>query len=356
MSLVTRCSNCATVFRVVQDQLKVSEGWVRCGRCNEVFNALEGLFDLGRDAPPAPSRTDDTASANAASPAPAGLDASARGGAADGSGDDAGAIGATLSFAPPLDPPPFASDAASADDNPPRLEPVAGPRFGKRRAEKAAAKDVDRDQPDFSDARFDSDLFADNLSPAETEQAELQATGVGDLPLENTRTPDFLLRAERRAKWRRRPLRSALVVAAVLATTTLLLQASHHFRDPLAARWPAARPAVVGWCEMIGCVVEPPRRIDDVSVESTALTQAVGRDALVLSVNVRSKSSTAVALPSVDLSLTDGNGRLVARRALSPRDFRAAPILPAGGDAALQLTLSTGGARVAGYTVELFYP
>ena len=43
MSLATRCTACGTVFRVVQDQLKVSEGWVRCGRCNEVFNALEGL-------------------------------------------------------------------------------------------------------------------------------------------------------------------------------------------------------------------------------------------------------------------------------------------------------------------------
>ncbi len=52
MSLATRCTACSTVFRVVQDQLKVSEGWVRCGRCNEVFNALEGLFDLERDSPP----------------------------------------------------------------------------------------------------------------------------------------------------------------------------------------------------------------------------------------------------------------------------------------------------------------
>jgi predicted Zn finger-like uncharacterized protein len=49
--MATRCTSCATAFRVVQDQLKVSEGWVRCGRCDAVFNALEGLFDLGRDAP-----------------------------------------------------------------------------------------------------------------------------------------------------------------------------------------------------------------------------------------------------------------------------------------------------------------
>ena len=52
MSLATRCTACGTVFRVVQDQLKVSEGWVRCGRCDQVFNAIEGLFDLERDAPP----------------------------------------------------------------------------------------------------------------------------------------------------------------------------------------------------------------------------------------------------------------------------------------------------------------
>lgn len=53
MSLATRCPACHTVFRVVQDQLRVSEGWVRCGQCQEVFNALETLFDL--DVAPAPA-------------------------------------------------------------------------------------------------------------------------------------------------------------------------------------------------------------------------------------------------------------------------------------------------------------
>lgn len=52
MSLATRCTHCGTIFKVVQDQLKVSEGWVRCGRCHEVFNALPTLFDLEKDPPP----------------------------------------------------------------------------------------------------------------------------------------------------------------------------------------------------------------------------------------------------------------------------------------------------------------
>ena len=46
MTLATRCNACATVFRVVRDQLRVSDGWVRCGRCNAVFNATDDLFEL----------------------------------------------------------------------------------------------------------------------------------------------------------------------------------------------------------------------------------------------------------------------------------------------------------------------
>lgn len=48
MTLATSCPSCGTVFKVVEDQLKISEGWVRCGHCHDVFNALEGLFDLDR--------------------------------------------------------------------------------------------------------------------------------------------------------------------------------------------------------------------------------------------------------------------------------------------------------------------
>ena len=43
MSLVTRCPACATAFKVVRDQLRLSEGWVRCGRCGEVFDAQSDL-------------------------------------------------------------------------------------------------------------------------------------------------------------------------------------------------------------------------------------------------------------------------------------------------------------------------
>jgi predicted Zn finger-like uncharacterized protein len=61
MTLATRCAACGTAFRVVEYQLKVSDGWVRCGSCNGVFNASEHLFSL----PEAPQATGDAAAVEA---------------------------------------------------------------------------------------------------------------------------------------------------------------------------------------------------------------------------------------------------------------------------------------------------
>lgn len=50
MSLITRCPACTTMFKVVPDQLRVSDGWVRCGQCNEVFDANANLQDAAVEA------------------------------------------------------------------------------------------------------------------------------------------------------------------------------------------------------------------------------------------------------------------------------------------------------------------
>ncbi len=76
MTLATRCPSCGTVFRVVQDQLRVSEGWVRCGRCDNVFHAVEVLFDIDSGEPvvldlPGTAGVDDDAPAPATAPPPA---------------------------------------------------------------------------------------------------------------------------------------------------------------------------------------------------------------------------------------------------------------------------------------------
>ncbi|WP_395320100.1 zinc-ribbon and DUF3426 domain-containing protein [Variovorax sp. UC74_104] len=62
MSLVTRCPACTTTFKVVRDQLRISDGWVRCGRCSNVFDATLDLHET-------PEGAGGTAAASGAAPA-----------------------------------------------------------------------------------------------------------------------------------------------------------------------------------------------------------------------------------------------------------------------------------------------
>ena len=41
MNRVARCSHCGARWRVVPDQLKVSDAWLRCGACRRIFDAIE---------------------------------------------------------------------------------------------------------------------------------------------------------------------------------------------------------------------------------------------------------------------------------------------------------------------------
>ena len=325
----------------------MSEGWVRCGRCNAVFNALEGLFDLGRDAPA--DWQEEPVDPLVASLAPPPAEWSSLP-APPGDASE------------PDDPETSRSDVDTPASDLGELlaDPVDAHLFGPRKRSEAKPKPAGqlgaRDRVEFSDARFDSDLFLDNTSIPDTELATLAVTDSGDLALESSVRPDFVRRADRHARWRSTPVRAALGVACVLAALVLAMQAANHHRDILAARWPSLRPLLAAWCRAADCRIKAPRRIDEVLVENTALTRVPAQDAFVLSVTLRSRSELALTLPSIDLSLTDANGRLVARRALAPSDFSAAEVIAPHAETPLQVTLSTGAAAVVGYTVEIFYP
>jgi hypothetical protein len=169
--------------------------------------------------------------------------------------------------------------------------------------------------------------------------------------------PEFIRHAQRRARWQSPAARVALSFAGLALLASLALQVGHHFRDTVAMRWPETKPALVAWCSMLGCSIEAPKRIEDIAVESTALTRATAPDSFRLAVTLRNRGSTALALPSIDLGLTDAAGQLVARRMLAPGEWRvAAPTIQAGAELPLQLLLTAGSARVTGYTVEIFYP
>ena len=339
MSLATCCTACGTVFRVVQDQLKISEGWVRCGRCNEVFNALEGLFDLERDAPPDPVES-------VAGPGERIAESSEL---------------ASASRTPrPADPFPDFEPGNERHD-PSLVDRLGAELFPDRLASGSRAGTTSRftalEKFEINDLRIDAELLTDETSFSRPVDSELPPDDSLPMRHEPPVAPEFLRHAERTARWQRPWVRMLLSLTVVTLLLTLVLQVGHHFRDAVAARWPASAPLLAQWCALAQCSVAPLRRIDDIAVESTTFARAGGTDQFRVAVVLRNRGNLALAVPSVDLSLTDASGGLLVRKALAPQDFRAAPpVLEPGSETQLQLTLTAGTPLVTGYTVEIFYP
>ena len=92
-------------------------------------------------------------------------------------------------------------------------------------------------------------------------------------------------------------------------------------------------------------------------MDGSGLVRLDGTDTYRLNVQLRNRAAMDLALPSVDLVLTDAQGRVIARRSLPPGDLGvASPVLPALGELALQASLGVTERAVAGYTIEIFYP
>jgi predicted Zn finger-like uncharacterized protein len=402
MSLATRCTACGTIFRVVQDQLKVSEGWVRCGRCQQVFNALQCLFDLDREAPPPwpaePAGWDRTTPVSRRAAAAAGLQ-EAQDTVSDGSFANTQAPAGELHEQPAFDdtqrfdgPAPDLGDTLPThallrtqsrdDDTAPPPSPPA-PSFG-RSPVAAPAPDLAHhavaepaDDHGFADARFhadhgDGDTRHDDLVdaddtvyPAPSLPSTLSRPATLDEPPEGEALaslpqlvdePSFVRAADREARWQRRPVRAALWAGAVALALLLAAQALVEWRDGIAARWPAATPLLQALCAPLGCRIEPPRQLDQLAVAGTALTRAGAAGQYRLVVTLNNHAPMAVMLPALELTLSDAQGQLVARKVLLPQDLGPQRSVPAHGEITLQASLATGGMPVVGYAVEIFYP
>jgi predicted Zn finger-like uncharacterized protein len=157
-------------------------------------------------------------------------------------------------------------------------------------------------------------------------------------------------------------LRAALWgLAAFAAALVLAGQVIYAYRGEIAATWPGARPWLAAACRELRCTIPMPQHAELISIESSEL--AVERGApgvLTLSAVLRNRAGFAQALPALELTLTDGAERPLARRVLFPRDYLgeragAEPTLPPGGETAFRLHIDAGPLNAAGYRLFVFY-
>lgn len=167
----------------------------------------------------------------------------------------------------------------------------------------------------------------------------------------------FVIAARRKAFWRKPVVRAVLVLVLLVLVVGMLLQVAVQERDRIAATDPRARPWLLKLCEPLQCEVAPQRQIADVVIDSSSFNKARG-DSYQLALTMKSKADIPLAMPAVELTLTDAQDQPVLRRVLLPNDMAAPAELPARGEwsTSVSVIVTTGGARVAGYRLLAFYP
>ena len=358
MSLATRCTACGTVFRVVQDQLKVSEGWVRCGRCNEVFDAREQLFDLERETPPPWPRPIE--------PQGQALVEALDDDVFEPEHKDAEQADVSL--------PSWQQPAEEAQEmRAPQESSVASSVLGESEADapssdeySASSQWLSPPQAPPASVHFSPDSERHAADAQTRESMPVDIDGLAADPDDSPHSTPSFMRKAAKVRPPSSPTQRRLWTGVGLALAlTLTGQALFHYRDTVAALDPQAHTYLKQLCQLLSCEIRPLQRIDALSVEGSSFTPVPAQiQQYRLAVLLRNRADSALALPSFELSLTDSGGALLARRVLGPADFAAsAPASgnPAGTIAAkselsLQTTLRSNDARLVGYTVEVFYP
>lgn len=339
----TRCNACGTSFRVSEDQLKISDGFVRCGRCDAVFDARSSLFDLDAMSAPVPLQS---------APMPLQPLVPTAAVSAPVSAPVSESVSASAEAPTPADEPVWQDDA----DTPPAFSAVIG-------------ETEDWSMPDSADARAEP-VWADPPSPALSEdeaQARLRellgAAPGATLPSPASATNAPAEPAVFASLGRRQPSpvgRSTRYwnafggLLAGLLTLALPLQWAWIEREALRARLP--------WLDTLlaerGLSSSGWRQLEGLSVGGSSLQATPQGAAYRLELVLHNRAAHRVAMPWLDLRLSDAGGAVLMRRALPPGELDAPLLLQAGEQRRLQAVfrLNGGAAAVNGYEIGLFHP
>jgi hypothetical protein len=170
----------------------------------------------------------------------------------------------------------------------------------------------------------------------------------------------FVRAARRKAFWRRPLVRSVLGLLLLVLLAALTLQVAVQERDRLAELRPELRPWLVALCQPLHCTIQPPRQIEAVVIEGSTFTR-LRPDTYRLAFTLKNQGALTIAMPAIELTLTDGQDQTVVRRVLTPAEMGAATGVMAGGAEwvgaiAMSVTPGNGTGRVVGYRVLAFYP
>jgi predicted Zn finger-like uncharacterized protein len=428
----TQCPKCRTIFNVTEEILAVKAGLVRCGDCENVFNATWHLVDDSGQpetdeefTPAAGARTHPASDGDAVqqdadqSPPPAEAEIDAREAPADdvdftaetdtavamendvaegNDWQDAEASGATTGLETDSGDTEEISDEEI--DRMLRLdEPLAPEEDSSGEESSTGRTDIERD-PDKSplgrrqrvEPRLDATPGLDisvnaedrliprragaHSSPDRKRSPLRRKPAIQLKPLENPdrgpskragesgkREVPHTSRNDPNVHWvsipdgDRRGARFLWGAGVLVLIAVLFLQVRFFLVDELYSI-PATRPYISIFCEFSGC--SAPQRTDPGAIEIAQTRVDLHPDipgAIRIKINLINRAPFAQPYPSLQLTLTDKDGRIVGRRTYAARDYldgeATGPLLDPGTLAVVSINLAHPNENAVGFETEV---
>jgi predicted Zn finger-like uncharacterized protein len=329
------------MFRVVPDQLRISDGWVRCGQCNEVFDANANLHTelpvqalpepVGVSGVPNPATDDDASELRVDSTA-----IREPSGAVDLSG-------------------PSSTEPQWEHEDPFLAQSPQELLHSEPSTETQAWDTVEMGKPEPEDLSTTVDSFQfETVAPRYVQSDSVVRSAPHGMNL------SFMRGNGAASKWHRPWLRLGLVVVCAFLLLLLVLQVTVQERDRIAASTPASRPVLQALCSALACSLGPVRQIESIAIDSSSFTK-VHADVYRLSFTLRNSAVIDIARPALELSLTDMQDQTVFRRVFAGAELGSRQdLIAAGSELTASVPISikhAGGAeKVSGYRLLAFYP
>ena len=392
--MFTVCPKCALTLVVTTEDLRIAQGYVRCGRCSSVFNALARLTEEGQTseesaetAPPAPAASQ--------TPPPAPLDAPPQ------SVIDEDAIPEDA-----LEFDPSKTDVASVFVEPPpnpQWTAATGTFKAMIAANQEAAPAQDPDSQQDSDSQIDveidpellaSILHIDVAEPPAPPQAprpaerETPAPAPRETPPPPAReatplagpAPEAPVKARSAASQARAPrkmrlgeeLRAGAATARLLprlwlagtglAALLLLVQIVNHYRDELAATARFHRPITALYASL-GVQLAPHWDLRAYEVHQLGASVEPGSSGLItVRASVKNAAAQPQPLPVLRVTLQDRFGNRIAARDVAPPLYLpratapASALLSVGQRIDAEMGFVDPGANAVGFEIDACLP
>lgn len=328
--MFTICPKCALTLAVTAGDLRIGQGYVRCGRCASVFNALVALSD------------ETSPEAQATSPP-----------------------------APAPDPEQTWDPEALPEDS---LEFTLGSTEVSRIFVQAEPDDPEVGTGTFEQIILESADRPDEEQPAPEDGAPPTADGSDiDAPLDvpgETTAPEIVAvpaatvspaPALPEALFPERPRRWPLITGIVALGLVLLLQWLHHSRNDLALQ-PALRAPLATLYGALGVPLTPNWDLHAYDVRQLGAAEAPGAPgSLLVRASVRNAARRPQPMPLLRLTLRDRYGALLAGRDLSPHDYLGSSagsgrLLGAGQRIDANIVLVDPGNEAVGFEIDACLP